>query len=60
MMIIKENKIGFKKKMNLEMELEFQQLTMYKYLITKTEFPSKEKFNISKMIQLNAFSLLIH
>jgi len=59
-MITKELLNGYKKKMSLEMELEFQLLTLYKFLITKREFPFKDKYNISKMIQLNTSSLLIH
>jgi hypothetical protein len=58
-MIIKENLIGCKKKMNLVMVSECQQLILYKYSITKKEVLYKELYNINKTIQLNIFSLSI-
>jgi len=59
-MTTKELLNGCKKRMSLEMVLEFQLHTFYKCLIAKKEFPFKDRFNINKMIQLNISSLLIH
>ena len=59
-MTTKELMNGCKKRMSLEMVLEFQLHTLYKCLIAKKEFPFKDRFNINKMIQLNISSLLIH